>query len=170
MGFSACQTKNPSPDLPVIEIVDVNVFRRPMTSETSIQPNYFIEVKWKSEAENPLYKIEVLYSTEDPQNNRAKLYSSDAPDAQLLGPEELAAYSGTSFLLKDYQRDFNGLPDTYSTEVKNEKVYTFRLSFADTAKFGSEVIEYQVVKYLNPISPVVEGDVMIPPPSGGPRR
>lgn len=151
---------------PSLQFDTTTSWRGPL-QDINISPNYFVYITWKSEKENPVYKVEVKYSTEDAANNRAAVFTSDSPNAESLSEEDLNSYTGHSILIKDFQRDFNGLPDSYDTNSRNEKVYTITVSYADTIQHGNESIQLNVTRFLNPTSPHSEGDVIRPITIGG---
>lgn len=127
---------------------------------THVHPDYFILVSWESTHPDPLYDIKISYSTANPEDNRATVLTSDDADAVEVDEAGLAAYKGNSIVVSDYQRDFNNGPGEIVADEKNEKVYTISIGYSDTAKYGSERVQLEVVKFFRPTTPHSEGDVM----------
>lgn len=169
LAFNSCSESNQqsSQSKPLIELDSTITWRGSCgPSSESIQPDYFILVTWKSSVKDAAYRVKIEYSTANPEDNRAKVYSSNSPSADFLDEEALASYTGTSLLIKDYQRDFAGPPNQWEAELRNEKIYTISVGYADTLTYGSQIETIEITKFFRPTTPHSEGDV-IKKPFGG---
>jgi hypothetical protein len=151
----------------VIEFDTTITWRGPYNaSGGSIQPDYFLFITWKSSVKDAAYRVMVEYSTANPEDNRAEVYSKDSPLAEFLDQDALKSYTGTSLLIKDYQRDFAGPPNQWEAELRNEKIYTISVGYADTLTYGSQVETIEITRFFKPTTPHSEGDVIRPPLGG----